>query len=141
MDFSTSFRHLVHFSPSHAVASSQYLSDYLVSFVQAGIVARKQEEVEQAIEGWKSWFEAYARRISEAGEKEAWGGDDWEVRRKEEMIRVNPRFVVRQWVLEALIKGMEGDLSKGERDDARKKLANILKVSLHIGSVDCGWIC
>lgn len=53
------------------------------------------------------------------------------------MLGVNPRFVLRQWVLEELIAGMTKDLkvdTENGREGARSKLANILKVSF--GSLD-----
>lgn len=125
MDFNTSFRRLSYFSPSKAEANPEYISEFILSFVQAGIVARRTEEVDAAIEGFKGWFGVYAKRIleSRASEEE----------RKGEMLRSNPRFVLRQWVLEELIKGMTGDLKQADEaglNGAREKLAKMLKVSL-----------
>ena len=43
-----------------------------------------------------------------------WGGEPDEERERA-MRSVNPRFVLRQWVLEEVIKSVEGDVGEGRR--------------------------
>lgn len=88
---------------------------------------------------WKEWLEKYAERVKK--EKESWvvepkanghevNGDlktedesGWEDKRKREMRGKNPRFVLRQWVLEEVIKKVEDDNKQG-----RKVLAKVMHV-------------
>lgn len=60
------------------------------------------------------WLETYGQRIE--SEKEEWLGiEDIEMAREKEMKAVNPRFVLRQWLLEEVIKGVERDSTSGKR--------------------------
>jgi uncharacterized protein YdiU (UPF0061 family) len=73
----------------------------------------------------------FARRVLETDEVDAWkvvGEEDWEEKRRQEMIGVNPRFVLRQWVLEEVIADMEKLGTEGI-NEARVKLNNILEVN------------
>lgn len=59
-----------------------------------------------------AWLDTYAKRIS--SESEQWG-EDADKERKQEMRSVNPRFVLRQWVLEEVIGKVERDADSGKR--------------------------
>ena len=59
-----------------------------------------------------AWLDTYAKRIS--SESEQWGEDSDE-ERKQEMRSVNPRFLLRQWVLEEVIGKVERDADSGKR--------------------------
>jgi len=52
-------------------------------------------------------------------------GEDWEGRREEEMRGANPRFVLRQWVLEEVIKRVDEDWESG-----KGILAKVLEVRI-----------
>lgn len=87
---------------------------------------------------WKDWLGKYAERV--VREKEEWegsksmangvngkgeakSGNEWEEKRMREMRGKNPRFVLRQWVLEEVIKKVEDDSKEG-----KKVLAKIMHV-------------
>lgn len=73
---------------------------------------------------WKKWLGTYSERIE--SEKGLWDGDKdedvWSQREKA-MRGANPRFVLRQWVLEEVIKKVEEDAKSG-----RRVLAKVLQV-------------
>lgn len=86
---------------------------------------------------WKDWLEKYAARIE--SEREEWitaspEGDwewvsassdsDWQGQREKEARLANPRFVLRQWVLEEVIAKVEAD-----RQNGRHVLAKVMQVS------------
>ncbi|KAI0806282.1 hypothetical protein BC629DRAFT_1580720 [Irpex lacteus] len=63
---------------------------------------------------WKKWLEMYAERVE--SEKDLWTGDEGMDLQRERAIRgANPRFVLRQWVLEEVIKKVEKDSTSGRR--------------------------
>ncbi|KAL7422041.1 hypothetical protein Q5752_003814 [Cryptotrichosporon argae] len=69
------------------------------------------------------WLKAYAARVAEPGE--------WGAQREAEMKRANPRFVLRQWVLEEVIATMEAALADGDVPRARQVLAEVLEMALN----------
>jgi uncharacterized protein YdiU (UPF0061 family) len=75
---------------------------------------------------WKDWLEKYATRIE--GEKEEWvsasSDGDWQAQREKDARLANPRFVLRQWVLEEMIAKVEADAQNG-----RCVLAKVMQVS------------
>ncbi|KDR78888.1 hypothetical protein GALMADRAFT_244531 [Galerina marginata CBS 339.88] len=63
---------------------------------------------------WLSWLDRYAERIRD--EKSEWAGVvDVDAEREKEMRAANPRFVLRQWVLEEVIAKVERDSDSGKR--------------------------
>lgn len=72
---------------------------------------------------WSTWLRSYATRIDKE-DSDAWEGDgDWLERREEYMKASNPRFVLRQWVLEEVIAKCEGDVPR-----SRAILSKMLEV-------------
>ncbi|KAL7279034.1 hypothetical protein ACG7TL_006867 [Trametes sanguinea] len=70
---------------------------------------------ERARRDWRIWLEKYAERIeSERGLWEETGADV-DAQRAEAARKANPRFVLRQWVLEEVIKKAETDAESGKR--------------------------
>uniref|UniRef100_A0A0W0FFL1 Selenoprotein O n=1 Tax=Moniliophthora roreri TaxID=221103 RepID=A0A0W0FFL1_MONRR len=57
---------------------------------------------------WSTWLDKYATRAKEDGE---WSEEE----RKREMLNANPRFVLRQWALEEVIRVTEKDGERGKR--------------------------
>jgi len=75
---------------------------------------------------WKDWLEKYATRIE--SENEEWAsassGGDWQAQREKDARLANPRFILRQWVLEEVIAKVEADAQNG-----RCVLAKVMQVS------------
>lgn len=90
----------------------------------------KADAVEKAVQEVEGWLTIYAARINDEAEIAAWKseGEEWEGKRKQAMEGANPRFVLRQWVLEELIAELEETGVKGITE-GRAKLARVLDVS------------
>lgn len=121
LDFSASFRLLSYFTPETDAAK---FAKKLVGIAAADLPA---DSVSRAEEGVAGWLKVYAERVKE----EAWEG------RNEAMKRTNPRFVLRQWVLEETISKMENAIKDGQVDQAREVLARVLDVSKSMTNADC----
>lgn len=79
---------------------------------------------------WLNWLERYATRIKD--EEAEWTvatSPDIDTEREKEMKSVNPRFVLRQWLLEEVIGKVERDSDSGKR-----VLAKVMHVSLLVES-------
>ncbi|KAH9481619.1 Protein adenylyltransferase SelO, mitochondrial [Psilocybe cubensis] len=125
LDFHSTFRTLSSFRPSllsdkSSLPDSDTESGDLQSFI-AKLLGRSGEperlDHAAASSAWLTWLDKYAARIrSEAGE---WTGVSGEAaidaEREKEMKGVNPRFVLRQWVLEEVISRVERDSTSGKR--------------------------
>jgi uncharacterized protein YdiU (UPF0061 family) len=127
LDFHLTFRHLTRFRPA-LLSSSDTFIDTLLRFTSTGDVPQREEASTQ----WKNWLEKYAARIE--GEKEEWvsasSDDDWQARRKKDARLANPRFILRQWVLEEVIAKVEADAQNG-----RHVLAKVMQVRVRYTSV------
>lgn len=83
---------------------------------------------------WQSWLAKYAARIEE--EKPLWSesGSEWLQVREDWMKAANPRFVLRQWVLEEVINICQSEpLGRG-----RSVLNKVLEVSGIVYSLQRG---
>ncbi|GHJ89350.1 hypothetical protein NliqN6_5752 [Naganishia liquefaciens] len=124
LDFHASFRVLSSFRPS-LVEDTAALDAFLAQMAECipkKPTDAKRDDVKRAV---KPWLQTYAARIKQ--ERESWTGQDWEVQRCTEMRKVNPRFVLRQWVLEETIKKLE----EGEGLERRRVLGHVLKMALN----------
>jgi len=145
MDFHLTFRALCTFSPTAFLEEdgkkdAGYRQRILEKLVPApGSAAASSsskmpvQDQEAAVEAGRkevqAWLDKYAHRVVKEEEKAAWlqrssstadsssnsNGDAWEKERESFMRGVNPRFVLRQWVLEEVIKKCEQDPYKGKR--------------------------
>ncbi|KAG0705687.1 hypothetical protein DFH29DRAFT_996562 [Suillus ampliporus] len=69
-----------------------------------------------AAEQWLAWLDKYSARIESERNGQEWAGEaDFDSARQDAAKNANPRFVLRQWVLEELIKKVEGDHDSGKR--------------------------
>ncbi|KAH9063867.1 hypothetical protein EDB87DRAFT_1600794 [Lactarius vividus] len=116
LDFHLTFRHLTRFRPALLVSSSDTsFIDTLISFTATTGVSERDAASKQ----WRSWLEKYAARIET--EKDEWidansGSEgNWLAQREKEARLANPRFVLRQWVLEEVIAKVEADAESGRR--------------------------
>lgn len=127
MDFHSTFRALAFFRPS-LLATDDLLEQYLATLVSTnGLTSSPREE---DVKEWLAWLEKYAARILD--EKAEWGAvetaeslDAGLDEREKEAKGSNPRFVLRQWVLEEVIKALESDMPRGKE---------ILLKTLYVGS-------
>lgn len=128
LDFHSTFRRLAYFRPSMAqpaegteTDSNSALDEYVKSLLTLTLEPQMVDAV-SATAAWKSWLKAYAARIE--SEKGDWAGEsDVDAARERAARAANPRFVLRQWVLEEVIKKVEEDMDNGKRI-----LAKVLQV-------------
>ena len=61
-------------------------------------------------DAWKNWLNKLHGRVQDEIEKGLWGNveDPWKAR-SEYMLKFNPRFILRQWVLEEAISKLEAN--------------------------------
>jgi hypothetical protein len=110
LDFHKTFRFLCNFRPTMLEER-----DALDAFIGELLTFRLDPlDSKEASKEWSAWLEMYAARIE--NEKDMWAveSDVGEVR-EAEMRAVNPRFVLRQWLLEEVIKIVESDHETGKR--------------------------
>ncbi|KAF8896242.1 hypothetical protein BD779DRAFT_1494772 [Infundibulicybe gibba] len=117
LDFHLTFRALSTFRPAlldpplpgkeENGALEQFVSKLLALTPDSDKVDHKTASSE-----WLEWLGKYAERIE--GEKELWGADR-DVEREAAAKGANPRFVLRQWVLEEVISKVEKDAQSGKR--------------------------
>jgi uncharacterized protein YdiU (UPF0061 family) len=110
LDFHSTFRRLAFLNPSSPDSS---IDDILRLTPNP-----EKTNTERARTDLKAWLTTYAKRID--GEKAAWDSDG---ARKSEMLNANPRFVLRQLVLEEVIAQVERD-----PEGAKRALAKVLRV-------------
>lgn len=77
---------------------------------------------DQATQDWLNWLDKYALRIK--SERVLWDPVDVDKEREIAAKKANPRFVLRQWLLEEVIKRVEADTESGKR-----VLAKVMHVS------------
>lgn len=126
LDFHGTFRRLCFFTSS--TAASEDDGEDLRAFIDGLLKLTSEPERLDRVKAqsdWSGWLSKYAARIeSERGLWEADGVDvDIDTRREKEAKAANPRFVLRQWVLEEVIKKVEADAESGKR---------ILRKVLHV---------
>lgn len=121
LDFNLTFRHLTRFRPALLLSSDTFI-DTLLRFTSTGDMPQEAEAPTQ----WKNWLEKYDARIE--SEKEEWVGassdGDWQAQREKDARLANPRFVLRQWVLEEVIGKVEADAQNG-----RHVLAKVMQMA------------
>ncbi|CCL98178.1 uncharacterized protein FIBRA_00172 [Fibroporia radiculosa] len=112
LDFHGTFRRLVFFRPSAPDgARDAFISSVLKLCGEPQIINR-----EKATKDLGAWLTRYAARIEE--EREEWllgQGEEAFAEREHSMKTANPRFVLRQWVLEEVIRHVEQDVDSGKR--------------------------
>ncbi|KAF9484347.1 UPF0061-domain-containing protein [Pholiota conissans] len=122
LDFHSTFRTLSFFKPSILAKESRTSSHGDSSPALQKFISRlltpsgAPERVDHgaATTAWLEWLDHYAQRIQrETGE---WTEvEDVDAAREAAMCQANPRFILRQWVLEEVIKRVEQDSDSGKR--------------------------
>lgn len=127
LDFHSTFRRLAYFRPSmvQPVEGSDGDNPALGEFVESLLTLTPEPQMVDAFKAksdWKTWLKTYAARIE--SERSEWDGDnDVDAARERASRAANSRFVLRQWVLEEVIKKVEEDMDNGKRI-----LAKVLQV-------------
>ena len=134
LDFHSTFRQLCSFRPSSLSSNESESTEELKGFIEklaANSHEAKADDVELT-KDWCSWLSLYAERIEKEVDSGIWNTKDTSTssekgiseinvdedvlgKRENEMRRANPRFVLRQWVLEEIIKRVEEDPDSGKR--------------------------
>ena len=122
LDFHGTFRKLSFFRPSLLQPSDPY-NTQLDTFVSGILALSPEADHAKATKGLSDWLHIYSERI--LSERDLWKDEaDMDLARENAAKRANPRFVLRQWVLEEVIKNVEKDTGSGKR-----VLGKILQVS------------
>lgn len=118
LDFHSTFRTLSSFQPSLSATELELFAARLTP--ESVITSRDGRE--RAQKEWVDWLKAFKQRIEL--EQVDWDEhENWTLVRVQEGRKANPRFVLRQWVLEEVIEKMEKDHVGGKRI-----LAKVLEV-------------
>jgi uncharacterized protein YdiU (UPF0061 family) len=125
LDFHSTFRKLSSFTPSLLSSDSEALATFLQELTPEALACRVSSVRQAAMDNWKKWLEVYRTRIESDKDEWASDGDIWLEKRGQAMRGANPRFVLRQWVLEEVIMKVERDWKTG-----RRVLAKVLEVRL-----------
>ncbi|TFK72950.1 UPF0061-domain-containing protein [Pluteus cervinus] len=123
LDFHGTFRTLSTFKPSllehqgqpNGKAATKGVPPDLESFITTLLAFTPQKQTmqyDQATTEWLQWLDKYAERIE--SEKDLWGTDR-DAERTAAAKSANPRFVLRQWLLEEVIHKVERDADSGKR--------------------------
>ena len=123
LDFHSTFRKLSTFRPGHIQDNGDRLDGFISHLLESTPRPEKLDRV-RASADFKAWLTKYSDRILE--EREEWGSisqEEVDTLRQKEMNGANPRFVLRQWVLEEVIAKVEKDAVSG-----RRILAKVLEV-------------
>ncbi|KAI0671584.1 hypothetical protein C8Q78DRAFT_973334 [Trametes maxima] len=115
LDFHGTFRRLAFFRPS-ITSDPDALHAFIDSLLQLTSEPTRLDKA-RATGDWKLWLEKYADRIE--SERDLWAGADGAVAgvdalREEAAKGANPRFVLRQWLLEEVIRKVETDPESGK---------------------------
>ncbi|CAL1716563.1 unnamed protein product [Somion occarium] len=117
LDFHSTFRRLAYFRPSMVQPSEKEALETFISSLLTLTPDPERLERGRAVEDWKKWLNVYASRIE--SERDEWtranGGTDVDAEREKATKAANPRFVLRQWLLEEVIKAVERDSDSGKR--------------------------
>ncbi|KAI0368725.1 UPF0061-domain-containing protein [Pilatotrama ljubarskyi] len=125
LDFHGTFRRLAGFRPS-VVADAAALEAFVESLLRSCAEPERLDRA-RAMGDWKIWLEKYAGRIE--SERELWEETpeaDVDKQREAAAKAANPRFVLRQWVLEEVIKKVETDA-----ESKKRVLGKVLQMACH----------
>ncbi len=125
LDYPSTFRRLTTFRTS--LVSDKSRSHDLDTFISSLYSASFEVDKEEAQKEWRAWLIVYAERVEK--ESGLWKGGEEE--REKTARGVNPRFVLRQWVLEEIIKRVQTDPESGKR--ALAKVHEVCNAFLLLG--------
>ncbi|KAJ7903663.1 hypothetical protein B0H14DRAFT_2665860 [Mycena olivaceomarginata] len=120
LDFHGAFRVLTAFHPGMLPAGENTDStvkadlDKLIERLLSQAADGGAKDRARATEEWREWLGVYARRIEIEREAGEWG-DEMDIQRTRAGRAANPRFVLRQWLLQEVIAVVEKDSVRGRR--------------------------
>ena len=123
LDFHSTFRKLSAFRSGYVQGDDEKLNALISGLLESTPRPEKLDKAKASAD-FKAWLVKYSSRILE--ERDEWGSSSQEEVdkiREKEMDGANPRFVLRQWVLEEVIAKVEKDALGG-----RRLLAKVLEV-------------
>jgi uncharacterized protein YdiU (UPF0061 family) len=134
LDFHSTFRKLCFFRPSFLnmshtqentpnINGSTSLEKFIGDLLRLSPETASMDHA-QATQDWMAWLEKYAQRIE--SERSEWPVD-MDTEREIAAKAANPRFVLRQWLLEEVIAKVEKNPDTGKR-----VLAKVLQVMVTI---------
>ncbi|KAG6861361.1 hypothetical protein C0995_001094 [Termitomyces sp. Mi166 len=121
LDWNGTFRTLCEFrsrflSEGEGEGKGEMMDAFVRRLVEFSEPGEGVKEWERKREEWVRWLGVYAKRIGRKEERALWGGEEVEEEERERAMKgVNPRFVLRQWVLEEVIRRVEEDAEVGRR--------------------------
>ncbi|KAJ3744185.1 hypothetical protein DFH05DRAFT_1158991 [Lentinula detonsa] len=123
LDFHRTFRLLSFFNPSAADNHGVSIIQQLLGNISPTDL--QMVNMDSAKKDWEEWIDKFKERIED--DQISWKNDagvvaeleDLYAMRMKEAKEANPRFVLRQWVLEEIIKHVENDQDKGKRQLAK----------------------
>ncbi|KAI6108204.1 hypothetical protein F5141DRAFT_1121519, partial [Pisolithus sp. B1] len=116
LDFHGTFRKLAFFRPNILRGddgSGATALEGLIAELLKGTPEPERLDTGKATEEWLAWLETYASRIESEKTSGEWG-EEFDELRERAALAANPRFVLRQWLLEEVIKKVEGDPVTGK---------------------------
>lgn len=107
------------------LTSPETLDAFIFSLNENSFECKAQD----AMVDWRKWLEIYSERIRREKDAGVWEGDDFDSKREQAMKKANPRFILRQWVLEEIIKRVQDDSTTGKR--ALAKLHEVCSLRMY----------
>ncbi|KAF9059409.1 hypothetical protein BDP27DRAFT_502975 [Rhodocollybia butyracea] len=134
LDFHRTIRLLSFFKPSDDDTMAKFIQNILNNVSPTEL---RMVNMDSARKDWEQWLRKFQGRVEE--DRECWkntAGDGVDLgelydMRTQEAKTANPRFVLRQWVLEEIIKQVENDQEKGKR-----QLAKVMHVRYFLGCAE-----
>lgn len=116
LDFHGTFRRLAFFHTGMMKEDDSERMEAFIKGILSGTPDPDRMDHGKVTEEWIAWLDKYSARIETERHGEEWAGEaDFDSARQDAAKSVNPRFVLRQWVLEELIKKVEADHDSGKR--------------------------
>lgn len=129
LDFHGTFRKLAGFRRGMVRKGGEERTDALEAYINTLLQGTPEPgllDEAQARGDWVRWLENYANRID--ADTSEWAEEpDYDAARERAVKAANPRFVLRQWLLEEVIKKVETDPTTGKR-----VLAKVLEVRVYV---------
>jgi uncharacterized protein YdiU (UPF0061 family) len=116
LDFHGTFRRLAFFHTGMMEEGNIERMETFIKGILSGTPDPDRMDYGKATEEWMVWLHKYSARIESERHGGEWADEaDFDSARQHAAKSANPRFVLRQWVLEELIKKVEGDHDTGKR--------------------------